>query len=101
MSVNKLKVMLSFMREINDGHIPDASDYDLENGEYWDIIEACQDEQLIKGAIFATPDGFNHPLKADLSGVKLSVKGMEYLDEHSSAMRAYKGLKEIRSWLPF
>lgn len=101
MSVNKLKVMLSFMREINDGQIPDASEYELSNGKYWDIIEACQDEGLIKGAVFATADGFDHPLKAALSSVKLTVKGMEYLNDHSGVMKTYKGLKELRSWLPF
>ena len=51
MATNKLKVMLSFMREINDGNVPDAADYGLEDWEYWDIIEACQDEGLIKDAV--------------------------------------------------
>lgn len=101
MAVNKLKVMLSFMREINDGNIPDGEDYELENWEYWDIVEACQDEGLIKGAVLIYADGYNHPLKADLDSVKLTVKGMEYLDQHSPAMKAYKGIKEIRNWLPF
>ena len=40
-------------------------------------------------------------LMAFLDGVTLTVKGLEYLDEHSAAMRAYKGLKELRDWLPF
>ena len=101
MATNKLKVMLSFMREINDGNVPDATDYGLEDWEYWDIIEACQDEGLIKDAVFAKADGFDYPLKAVLSGTKLTVKGMEYLDAHSPAMKAYKGIKELRDWLPF
>ncbi len=101
MATNKLKVMLSFMREVNDGNIPDASEYELENWAYWDIIEACQEEGLIKDAVFVHADGFDHPIAVELKGVKLTVRGMEYLDEHSSAMKAYKGLKEIREWLPF
>ena len=39
MAVNKLKIMLSFMREVNDGNIPNASDYKITNGELWDIID--------------------------------------------------------------
>ena len=31
MAIDKLKVMLSFMREINDGNIPKSSDYGISN----------------------------------------------------------------------
>ena len=55
MAIDKLKVMLSFMREINDGNIPKSSDYGISNEELWDIVEACQDEGLIKGATHAGP----------------------------------------------
>lgn len=101
MAINKLKVMLSFMREVNDGNIPSASDYDISNEEYWKIIDACQDEGLIKGVHFSRGGQGNHILMAFLEGVTLTVKGLEYLDEHSVAMRAYKGLKELRDWIPF
>ena len=47
MVIDKLKVMLSFMREINDGNIPKSTDYGISNEELWDIVEACQDEGLI------------------------------------------------------
>ena len=100
MTTNKLKVMLSFMREINDGNIPSHTDYGLEKTEFYDIIDACQDEGLIKGANFSRGKG-NRILIAFLENTKLTVKGLEYLDEHSTAMKAYKGLKEIREWLPF
>ncbi len=100
MATNKLKVMLSFMRELNDGNIPAYSDYGLEKGEFYDIVDACQDEGLIKGARFSRGKG-NEILIAFLENTKLTVKGMEYLDEHSVAMKAYKGLKEVRDWLPF
>ena len=32
MATNKLKVMLSFMREINDGNMPTAADYEIQIG---------------------------------------------------------------------
>lgn len=101
MAINKLKVMLSFMREINDGNMLSAADYGITNREFWEIIDACQDEGLIKGARFSRGGQGNPILMAFLDGVTLTVKGLEYLDEHSAAMRAYKGLKELRDWLPF
>ena len=61
MSVNKLKVMLSYMREKNDGNDPSAADYGITSEELWDIIDACQDEGLIKGARF-TRGGPGNPI---------------------------------------
>ena len=101
MSTNKLKVMLSFLREVNDGNIPSAEDYGLSKEEYWSIIEAAQDDGLIKGAIFSRRGQSSKILCGFLDGVQLTVKGMEYLDNHAPAMKLYKGLKELRDWLPF
>lgn len=100
MAVNKLKVMLSFMREINDGNLPKAVDYEIKNKEFWKIIDVCQDDGLIKGARFKR-NGQGDILMCFTDSIVLTVKGMEYLDTHSTAMKAYKGLKELRDWLPF
>ena len=98
-SKDKLKIMLSFMRELNDGNIAKPEDYDIEKNEFYDIIDACQDEGLIKGVKFSR-DGHGIII-AYLENAKLTVKGMEYLHENSKAMQTYKGLKEIREWLPW
>ena len=100
-SKDKLKVMLSFMRELNDGNIPNATDYDLDKDGFADIIEACQDAGYIKGASIQRAGMGNKVAIMWLDQAKLTVKGMEYLHENSTAMRAYKGLKEIREWLPW
>lgn len=102
MASNKLKVMLSFMREINDGNQPTAKDYEMDLNDFADILEACQDEGLVKG-LSIIRGGRGNPVvgQPDLSRVKLTVKGLEYLDSHSGAMKTYKGLKELREWLPF
>ena len=47
-SIDKLKIMLSIMRELNDGNYPKASDYEITSEEFYNIIEACQDEGYIK-----------------------------------------------------
>ena len=99
-SKDKLKIMLSFLRELNDGNIAKAEDYDIEREEYYDIIDACQDAGYIKGARFSRGKG-NRILIAFLEDCKLTVKGMEYLHENSAAMKTYKGLKAVRDWLPW
>ena len=63
MAIDKLKVMLSFMREINDGNILKSSDYDISNEALWDIVEACQDEGFVKGATHACPILFLDTIK--------------------------------------
>lgn len=101
MGTNKLKVMLSFMREVNDGKIPNAADYNMTSVEFWDIVEAAQDEGLIKDAVFKKGGQGNNILICFTDGIKLTVKGLEYLDENSQLMKTYRGLKEIREWMPF
>lgn len=101
MAINKLKVMLSFMREINDNNFPSASDYEIDGEEYGSIIEACQDEGLIKGAIITRAGQGNKIIGLLLEQTRLTVKGMEYLNNNSPAMKTYNGLKQIREWLPF
>ena len=100
MAINKLKVMLSFMREISEGNKPSENDYDLTQIEMANIIEACQEEGLITGVQFLATGGYEtKPFFLD--EVRLTVKGMEYLNNNSPAMKTYKGLKQIREWLPF
>ena len=94
MAIDKLKVMYGGRSAVHGGNIPQSADYALSNEELWDIVEACQDEGLIKGATHAGPILF-------LDTTKLTVKGLEYLHEHSAVMKTYKGLKELRDWLPF
>ena len=79
MAINKLKIMLSFMREVNDGNIPNAAEYGIQNLEYWDIIDACQEEGLIKGASFSSGGSGNQIIIGFLDYIQLTVNGMEYL----------------------
>lgn len=96
---NELKIMLSIMREINDGNEPKASDYELETNEFWGIIEKCQDAGYMKGAAAATGGQGNKARIIWLNQAEVTVLGLEYLKEHSPLMKTYKGLKEIKEWL--
>lgn len=99
-SNDKLKIMLSIMRELSDGNYPMASDYEIKDEEYYNILEACQDEGYIKN-VRIKYGAQGHIIWATIEDARLTVKGMEYLHENSTAMKTYKGLKEIREWLPW
>jgi hypothetical protein len=99
MATNKLKVVLSILRELDDGSIPSASAYDLSDAEYYKILDAMQDDGLIKGLdIVRAQRGIVIVLGEN---AQLTIRGMEYMNANSNLMKTYKGLKEIRDWLPF
>ena len=100
MAINQLKVVLSLLKEFSEGNIPSFADYDIDKHTFDNIIDAMQDDMLIKGARFSRGQG-NRILVSVLDNVTITIKGMQYLNENSLAMKTYKGLKEIRDWLPF
>ncbi len=75
MAIDKLEVMLSFMRDVDNGYIPKPADFGISSEELWDIVEACQDAGFIKGATHAGSVLF-------LDNTKLTVNGMEYLRDN-------------------
>ena len=99
-SIDKLKIMLSIMRELNDGNHPTASDYEIEREEFYNILEACQDAGYIKN-VRISYGAQKNIIWATIEDARLTVKGMEYLHENSAAMKTYKGIKAVRDWLPW
>lgn len=98
MAINQLKVVISVLKEVSEGNMPTAENYGISDKEFWDILDAMQDDDLIKGARFSRGKEI---LIAYTDGVKITIKGMEYLNRNSTLVKTYKGLKEIREWLPF
>lgn len=97
--MNKKKVIYSILTELNKGEIkPRSKDYGLSDEEFIDIIVMLQDEELIKGVTFARAKG--KPSIPFLNAAKITMKGLDYLEENGKLGKTYKGLKEIREWLP-
>lgn len=100
MAVNQLKVVMSILKEISDGNIPKANDYGIEEETFYNILDAMQDDGLVKN--IQLPRGANKKAVAAFTeNAAITIKGMEYLNDNSALMKTYKGLKEIREWLPF
>ena len=97
--MNKKKIIYSILTEIDKGELElKAKDYELSEEEFVDILVIMQEENLIKGVTFARAKG--KPKIPFLNTAKIAMKGIEYLEENSALGKAYKGLKEIREWLP-
>lgn len=99
-AANRLKIMLSIMRELNDGNNVTASNYGIDTDTFCQIIESCQDKGYIAGAVIQRAWG-GKVVYHSLTNARLTVDGMEYLLEKSPLMQGYRGLKEFREWLPF
>lgn len=99
MAVNQLKIVLSILSEISEGKIPEASDYDINSDTFYDILIAMNDDGLVKGVSSLFGDGVRYCVRYE--NVKITIKGMEYINANSKLMKTYRGLKEIREWLPF
>lgn len=101
MAVNQLKIVVSILRELSDGNpFPKATDYDMDNNAYYAILEAMQDDNLVKNIRFQH-DSTGKVIAAFPGSATVTIKGMEYLNENSALAKTYKGLKEVREWLPF
>lgn len=98
MSINQLKIVVSILKEVSEDNTPTAYDYGITKEKYYDIIQAMQDDGLIKGVNLLAA---GNRIIANNSHIKITIRGMEYLYENSALMKTYKGLKEVREWLPF
>lgn len=100
MAVNQLKIVMSILKEISEGNIPKAEDYGIEDKTFYNILDAMQDDGLVKNMRLVR--GANKKVTAAfLEDAIVTVHGMEYLNNNSTLMKTYRGLKEVREWLPF
>lgn len=96
-SNKKLKIMYSILKEFSEGNTVNATDYGIETIEFYKIMNALQDEGLIKG--FKPLIVNQIPLACILDNVEVTMKGLQYLSENSKFAKGYKTFKEIKSWL--
>lgn len=101
MAINQLKLVISILKEISEDNNPKADDYGIDSQKFWDIVEAMRDEGLIKEVMILRGGAGHKVTAASLERAKITIKGMEYLHQNSALVKTYKGLKEVREWLPF
>ena len=98
MAIDQLKVAFSILKELSEETIPDFEDYGITETQFCHIIQDLQDKGYIKGA-FVIPLGGG--LSCKLSETYVTLDGLQFLHDNSALMKTYKGLKEVRDWIPF
>lgn len=99
--MNTKKIIFSILTEIKKGEQePKPSDYDLSIEQFGEMVQIMIDGDYIKNAGISRGGEGNKPLIVWLDKAKITMAGLNYLEENSVLAKTYKGLKEIRSWLP-
>ena len=97
---DQFKIVFSIVKEISEDNIPKAVDYGISNEKFADLLEITQEAGLIKNIkILRGGSGKVCSLMPDRA--KVTFEGLKYLHENSALMKTYRGLKEIKSWIPF
>lgn len=101
----KKKIMYSILKEIDKQNrriedIPSAETYGISHEEFKRILKIMIDEKLFESTIPLSEYGRSKTnAKKVIKRAKITMKGINYLEENSDLAKLYKGLKEIRDWL--
>ena len=93
------KIMYSILKEILEGdNIPNANDYKITDDEFIGIIKLMVNEGYLNCNRVSFYIQGDYYIEKSIDTV--TVKGLDYLETNSAWSKIYKGIKEIRSFLP-
>lgn len=101
MEINRKKLMYAILREINkNSEIKFTADNFKVNELVFDeVLLILHEENLTKGIMVQKYDNIVKPLI--VGKPRITLAGIEFLEENSLLSKTYKGIKELREWLPF
>lgn len=98
--MNAKKVLYSVLKELKAGNKVNEETYEITKEEFGVVIEHALEEGYLKNALVNRNGQGNKVFFISLNDARVSFEGEVYLDENSLLAKGYKGLKEIREWLP-
>lgn len=88
------------LKEIKEGNEVNYESYDITQEEFGCVIEEALERNYIKNALVIR-NGIGHKVyAASVRNARITLDGEEYLEKNSLLAKGYRGLKEIRDWLP-
>lgn len=97
MLMNRKKLIFKILKELQDGQEPKQVDNELDLQQWGEIAELIKGEGLAKGINVLYGD--DEVQYVEFSSPKITMKGIEFLEENSVRAKAYKTIKEGRDWL--
>ncbi|MDM5249639.1 YjcQ family protein [Lysinibacillus sp. G4S2] len=95
--MNRKKLIYSILKELEQGNEPKKMDYDLDFEQWGEIAVLIKDEGYAKSIGVQYAD--NTVYYVSFGSAKITMKGIEFLEENNAWSKTYKGIKEIRDWL--
>ncbi|WP_176330284.1 YjcQ family protein [Oceanobacillus rekensis] len=94
--MDKKKLIYSILKELEQGNVPEREDYELRIEQWGEIVLLIKNEGYATGIAVAFGD--NTIAEVSISSAKITMKGIEFLEENSGLAKTYKGIKEVRDW---
>ncbi|MFS0637298.1 YjcQ family protein [Mesobacillus foraminis] len=94
--MNRKKLIYIFLKELEQGNKPKQSDYGLDLEQWGELALLIKNEGYASD--IAISSGDNRIAEVSLSLAKITMKGLEYLEENNAIAKTYKGFKEARDW---
>ena len=101
MEINRKKLMYAILREINkNSEIKyTAENFKVDQVVFDEVLLILNEENFTKGIMIQKYDNKVMPLI--VGKPRITLKGIEFLEENSLFSKTYLGIKELREWLPF
>lgn len=97
--MNRKKIIYSILKELEQGNEPQRTDYDLDLEQWGELAELIRDEGLAENISVTRAGLGNKVMMVWYKPIKITMKGLDYLEENSGLAKTYKGIKEVRDWL--
>jgi len=93
--MDKNKLRYAILKEISEGNTPlTEQDFEVIENEFDEAVRFLTREKYAEGIYYAD----DRPVLNKIGPIA-TEKGERYLSENSTLSKAYKGLKEIKSWI--
>lgn len=97
--MDKQKIMLSILKEINDFNIPTEKDYGIDIIKFSKICKSLEAEGYICN-LSDLKSYIDGSYDFSLESAEITMTGIKYIEANKLLYKGYRGLKEIREWLP-
>lgn len=101
MEINRKKLMYAILREINkNSEIKyTAENFKVDQEVFDEVLLILNEENFTKGIMIQRYDSRTIPFIVEKP--RITLRGIEFLEENSLFSKTYKGIKELREWLLF
>lgn len=96
--MNRKKLIYSILKELEQGNEPKQADYEIDLEQWGEVSELIRDEGFAKNVTVQRAGIGNKVVYAWYSSAKITMAGIEFLEENSGLAKTYKGIKEVRDW---